>query len=137
MVKRLNEKRDLLTIVILDACRVDDTHSNFKSSAFPSGREAPAFGCASSNRMDIPEETKYFIVYSCDPNKTSQPGENSRFTAALLENITRPEIDITSMMKDTGKQVRKATRGKQRPRCLSYLSENFCFTPNSKSEDAV
>ena len=131
MLKRLNEKRDIMSIIILDACRLDDSTSALKISGFASGRDAPAFGSVSSNRLDVADDVKYFIVYSCDPNRTGQSGENSRFTAALLENITRPEIDITSMMKETAKQVRKMTHGKQRSRWHSYLTETFYFNRQS------
>jgi uncharacterized caspase-like protein len=132
MLERLNEKRDLMTIVILDACRGVANNTTSRRSGFGSDRDAPAFGKSLSTRFEVPDDLQYFIVYSCDAGSVSlasEPGENSLFTAALLENLAQPGMEIESLFKETSKQLRRLTGGKQRSWYYSHLSESFYFNP--------
>lgn len=132
IIKRLNEKKDTTNVLILDACRAEEQNRTFKKSGFATGRDAPAFGKSLSNRFGVPADAEYCIIYSCDPGTTSLgsgSGENSLFTAALLENIAEPGMDIEKVVKETSKTLKSLTDGKQRCWSNSCLSESFFFNP--------
>ena len=130
MLKRLNEKRDIINIVILDACRTDENTRRFKKSGCGSGRDSAVFGKSLSIRMDTPDDAEYCLIYSCEPGRVSLasgPGENSFFTAALLESIAQPGLEMEEVVKETLKQLKRSTGGQQRSWCNSCLTESFIF----------
>lgn len=133
MVQRLNEEKDILNIIVLDACRIDENNSTFTKSNLSSNRQQPAFGRFMSGRIRIPKATEYIIIYSCDPGQVSlvNPcGRNSYFTAAFLKHIDQRGKSIEDVMRDVARELRKSTKERQRPWIYSCLSEQFSFNPS-------
>ena len=134
ILKRLNLKKDIINIIILDACRADENNTTFKKSRFSSGRDVPAFGKSLSNRADTPDDAQFCIVYSCNAEKVSLgsgPGENSFFTAALLRSIDQLGLAIEDVIKEISKQLKRSTGGKQRSWLNSCLIDSFLFNSHS------
>ena len=69
-----------------------------------------------------------FIAFSTQLGNVALDGEgrNSPFTAALLNNIEKPELEISSLMTSVRKEIYEATK-KQLPWTNSALLGHFYF----------
>jgi formylglycine-generating enzyme required for sulfatase activity len=54
---------------------------------------------------------------------------HSPFTAALLNNIATPGLDVTDMFRKVGREVDAATGGKQRPEISISMYEEYALAP--------
>ncbi|CAF0862202.1 unnamed protein product [Didymodactylos carnosus] len=137
VLKRLNQHRNLVNIVILDACRADEQNDTWKSkdiSGFLSSLPImPVYGTSKglSANVRTPQNSEYVLIFSSDPGTISiasnVSGENSLFTSALLQHISTPNISIEEMMKKVSKEVLKLSQNKQRPWMNTCLLDSFCF----------
>jgi uncharacterized caspase-like protein len=117
------------TLVFLDACRDNPFVARLarrvggRSIAVNRGLAPVASGIGS------------LIVFATEPGSVALDGEgrNSPFTAALLQNIQRPGIQITDMMVAVRKEVLRLTDGQQVPWEHSSLVGKFFFVPQSMS----
>lgn len=132
MIKQLGERKDVVNIIIVDACRTDEKNSQSAKARSRVPLNVPAFGKPLSNRLDTTEGGECMIIYGCEPGQlsvSSNSGQNSTFTSALLNHIDQEDKTIESMMKDVRKEMRKTTNGRQRPWIHSSLTEKFFFKP--------
>jgi uncharacterized protein (TIGR02145 family) len=106
-----------VNIIILDACRNNPFERNWTRSA--NGRGL-AF-------MDAPSGT--LIAYSTAPGNTALDGsgQNSPYTAAILESIQIPKITIIQMFQNVRKIVSQATIKQQIPWESTSLTGDFYF----------
>jgi uncharacterized caspase-like protein len=133
MLKQLNNSgKNLLNIVILDACRADKGNDTWKMKG--SNEEAcltPAFGKGLSTHVRLPVESQFALIYSSDPSTVSFDGrcegENGVFTSALLNHLATPNLLLEDIMRNVTREILDKTMSKQRPWLNSCLTEPFYF----------
>ena len=121
------------SLVFLDACRDNPLASNF---AGPLGRSAAV------GRGLAPPSTSgagTFIALSTAPGKiaTDGAGRNSPFTAALLNHIRTPGLEIKALMTRVRAEVALATREEQIPWVTESLRTDVYLSPGPSMEPAA
>ncbi len=113
----MEDARNRLNIVILDACRNNPYERSFRSG----GR-----GLAS---IDAPRGT--LIAYATAPGSVAADGSgrNSPFTEALLQNIQKKGAPVERVFKNTRASVIRKTNNAQVPWESSSLIGDFYFVP--------
>src|SRR5580765_6721118 len=115
VLRAMDEARNRINIVILDACR---------DNPLPKGRSL-ARGLSS---MPAPRGT--FIGYAAAPGQTAQdgePGENGVFTGTLIKHLGVPGLQLEEVFKRVIGGVSERTGGKQLPWMESSVQGNFYF----------
>jgi len=125
-IQSLMEARVPTQLIFLDACRDNPVAGRFRNSLGRSRSTGVGEGLA---RMDAADGT--FIAYATSPGETATDGEgaNSPFSAALVEYIDEPNLDVRLVMDKVRLAVRSATGGKQTPWESSSLLGPFMFNP--------
>ena len=115
-------------IVLLDACR----NNPFVAELQASDRASVPRGLA---RMEQVSGT--YVAFATSPGTVALDGDgrNSPFTTALLENIERPGVELSTLMTDVRQAVHQETLGKQVPWSNNSLLRQFYF--KEKVEVAV
>ena len=113
ILRTIEDARNGLNIVILDACR---------NNPFARGFRAQMRGLAP---MDAPQGT--LIAYSTAPGQVALDGDgaNSPYTAALAKAIGEPGVLVEQMFKRVRIAVLEATHGKQTSWEVSSLTADF------------
>ena len=123
VLRAMDEARNQVNIVILDACR---------DNPLPKSRSVTR-GLTS---MQAPRGT--FIGYAAAPGQTAQDGAvgtNGVFTANLVKHIAVPGLQIEEVFKRVIGGVQQNTGGKQVPWMESSLQGDFYFaTPRPAAE---
>ncbi len=111
-------------IVILDACRDNPFHQQFRSVS----RGLAIVGSAPKGS---------YISYSTSPGQVALDGDgrNSPFAAALIKYMKEPGWTIEQVFKNVRHRLSQDTLGKQVPWELSSLEGDFFFIPGNKSSD--
>jgi invasion protein IalB len=110
-----------LSIVILDACR---------SNPFSTGQKGLVAGLA---KIDLPEASEVIISYAAAPGHNSaEPADeqgpvNGIYTAALMDALRIPGLELESVMRHTRAAVRKRTEGEQIPWTSASVEQPFYF----------
>jgi formylglycine-generating enzyme required for sulfatase activity/uncharacterized caspase-like protein len=123
---RLMESKTPINIVLLDACRNNPLTENLKRSLEVMRRTATlGRGLA---RVE-PSGRDTLVAFAAAPGQEAADGmgRNSPFTAALLQHMPKPGVEISVMLKEVAADVREATRGVQRPQQISDMSRQFYF----------
>jgi len=122
LIQNQMERYTKTSLIFLDACRDNPLTRSLWSKSRSKGPQ----GLAESGQAA--EGT--LIAFSTQPGNVALDGEgrNSPFTAALLANISRPNVEISSMMTDVRKQVHTTTKEKQLPWSRSSLLGRFYFS---------
>jgi hypothetical protein len=112
---RLDEAKNRLNIVILDACRDNPFARSFRSGAQGLGQ------------VDAPTGT--LIAYSTAPGRTASDGAgaNGLYTAALLESMRLPGLSVEAVFKQVRVAVQTKSAGQQVPWESSSLTGDFYF----------
>lgn len=115
----MEEARNRVNIVIMDACRNDPFARSYRSATR---------GLA---QVDAPSGT--FIAYSTGPGSVASDGKgrNGIYTQYLLESLRNPDSDIEKVFKRVRKAVFQETAGKQIPWESSSLIGDLQFNPNA------
>ena len=110
-------------MVFLDACRDNPLARNLARSM---GTRSSAIGRGLA-RVEAGVGT--MVAYSTQPGNVALDGkgENSPFTAALLEQIGQPGIDVAAMLRRVRLSVIESTNGNQVPWSHSSLTGDFYF----------
>jgi hypothetical protein len=99
-------------IAIFDACRDNGAEQKLKRGTASRGGEA-------SRGLAPPANTDGLIVaFSTGYNATAAdgaPGANSPYTAALVQQLPTPGLDIVDLFRNVGRQVKERTGGRQNP----------------------
>ena len=132
LLRRLNNcAKGLLCIIILDACRADESNNVFKMKGDKQEEHhEPAFGKALSANIRLPSESQFALIYSSDPGTVSFAGTNdgnSLFTSVLLNNLEIPKLTLAEIMTEVTKETMKKSRNRQRPWLSLCLTEAFYF----------
>lgn len=123
VIAQVEGARNLVNIVILDACRDNPLLRAYRSAATPDGL-APISPQASA---------EIFISYATAPGKVASDGggRNSPFTEALLEQLNHSAgVKIEDVFKRVRAAVVKKTGGAQIPWDSSSLTADFYFSNN-------
>jgi tetratricopeptide (TPR) repeat protein len=118
---QMENARNRLNIVIIDACRNNPFARNFRS--------------VKSGLASIEAPSGTLIAYATAPGSVASDGEgaNGLFTQELLKSINSPELNIEQVFKQARINVRDKTQGKQIPWESSSLVGDFYFS-TAKSE---
>ncbi len=121
MLDRLSTSASVVNIVILDACR----NNPFQ----PAGVRYRSYSNLGLAKVVAPRGT--FIAFATGPGQLAPDGagKNSPYTAALARNLLEAGIDIETLFKKTGEQVRKVSSDDQIPWYNNSLAGDFFFIP--------
>jgi tetratricopeptide (TPR) repeat protein len=115
-------------IAVLDACRDNPLENKLKRSIALTRGGAQTRGLA---RIAKPEGL--VIAYATQTGNVAEDGggRNSPFTAALLEYIETPGLEVGVLFRRVMGNVKQATGGKQHPELSILLDSEFYFKPGS------
>ena len=121
-VQRQMERETKTVLLFLDACRDNPLARNLRKSSRSTG------GTRGLARETNSSEGT-FIAFSTQPNNVALDGDgrNSPFTTALLNNIGRSGVEISTLMTDVRRQVFEETKEAQIPWINSSLLGRFYF----------
>lgn len=121
-IQRQMEREAKTILLFLDACRDNPLTRSFQvaSRSQGSGRGLAKEQLTSSGIL---------IAFATNPDNVALDGtgRNSPFTTALLDNIQRPDVEISTLMTDVRVQVVRDTDGQQTPWINSALLGRFYF----------
>lgn len=114
----MNRSGARLKVALLDACRDDPIGRSFTRSSGGRGLarvETSAVGA--------------YVAFATSPGAVAADGEgrNSPFTAALLEHLPEPDVEIGEMFRKVRKSVLDATDGRQLPWSHDSVVGSFYF----------
>ena len=117
VMAKLEESRDRVNIVVLDACRNNPFARSFRS---------PARGLA---QVDAPTGT--LIAYATAPGAVALDGDgnNSLYTTALSQEVRRKGVKLEDAFKSVRRRVYDATNGQQVPWESNSVMGDFYFVP--------
>lgn len=117
LLARLDEARNRLNLVILDACRDNPFERSFRS------------GTRGLGQVDAPAGT--LIAYATAPGRTAADGSgtNGLYTSALLQAMRTPGLQVEEVFKRVRAEVQTASKREQVPWEASSLTGNFQFRP--------
>jgi TPR repeat protein len=107
-----------LNILILDSCR---------DNPFPDGIAEGSSGLAEMRG----QKAEMLIGYATAPGTVASDGEgrHSPYTAALLQHLEEPGLEVAMLFRRVRSSVRQATAGHQIPWVSSSLESEFYFRP--------
>ena len=112
----MEDARNALNIVILDACR-DNPFRSFRG------------GARGLARMDAP--TGSLLAFATAPGSVASdgPGRNGLYTSVLLRHIRTPGLELLSLFNHVGHGVMTASQGAQVPWLNHTPTRSFYFVP--------
>jgi TPR repeat protein len=107
-----------LNLLILDSCR---------DNPFPDGIAEGSSGLAEMRG----QKAEMLIAYATAPGTVASDGEgrHSPYTAALLEHLEEPGLEVAILFRRVRSSVRQATEANQIPWVSSSLENEFYFRP--------
>ncbi len=123
-VERQMEREVDTILLFLDACRDNPITRSLKAAS----RSGGAGKGLAEEKLSA---AGTLIAFSTDPGNVALDGKgrNSPFAKALIANIRRPGVEISTMMTDVRVQVREETNNAQTPWTNSSLLGHFYFNP--------
>ena len=123
---RLMESRSRVNLVFLDACRNNPLADKLRQNLVAANRSV-ALGRGLARVEPTGRDT--LIAFAAAPGQEAADGRdrNSPFTAALLNHLPKPGVEVSVMLKQVTAQVRRETNNAQRPQQLSDMSRTFYF----------
>ena len=112
----LRDASNGLNIVILDACR---------NNPFEGKTRDVRDGLA-----EVRAATGTLIAYATAPGSVASDGEgrNGTYTASLLKQLKKPDVEVLDMFRQTREEVFAVTKQKQVPWTNESLIGRFCFS---------
>lgn len=125
-IQRQMEREVDTILLFLDACRDNPITRSLKAAS----RSGGAGKGLAEEKLSA---AGTLIAFSTDPGNVALDGKgrNSPFAKALVANIRRPGVEISTMMTDVRVQVREETNNAQTPWTNSSLLGHFYFNPAS------
>lgn len=117
LLDRLDEAKNPINIVILDACRDNPFARSFRS--------------ASRGLAQVDAPTGTLIAYATAPGRTAADGEgaNGVYTEEMLRVLKTPGLKVEDVLKRVRAGVVQRTNGAQTPWDASSLIGDFYFIP--------
>ena len=109
VLNAMEEARNQVNIIIIDACRDNPFYRRWRSSR----RGSNVRGLTA-----VSPPSGIIIAYATREGNTAADGvgqRNSPFTSALLENIKKPNIDVQLMFRRVSTSVKEKTNAVQQP----------------------
>jgi hypothetical protein len=109
VLNAMEEARNQVNIIIIDACRDNPFYRRWRSSR----RGSNVRGLTA-----VSPPSGIIIAYATREGNTAADGvgqRNSPFTSALLENIKKPNIDVQLMFRRVSTSVKEKTNAAQQP----------------------
>ncbi len=133
-VVELMERASPASLVFLDACRDNPLAQGLARSLGASRSTSVGRGLA---RLDSGVGT--LIAYATQPGAVAADGRgrNSPFTAALVEHLATPGLEVNQLLNRVRQTVVAATDQKQIPWTHSSLTGDFYLSPPERSELAA
>jgi len=127
-IQRQMEREAKTILLFLDACRNNPLTRSFKQASRSQGA---GDGLAEEKLTS----SGILIAFATNPDNVALDGKgrNSPFTKAILDNIKRPGIEISTLMTDVRVQVVNDTDGAQTPWINSALLDRFYFNPAAEN----
>jgi predicted metalloprotease len=124
-------------IAILDACRDNGPERELKRPAARGGEVTRGLGpMRNPSGLIIAYATQYMETAADDAGGAggwlswgNSAARHSPFTAALLNNIATPGLDVTDMLRKVGREVDAATAGRQRPEISISMYDQYALAP--------
>lgn len=122
ILRRMEEARNPLNIVILDACRNNPFARGLKNRSLSRGLA----------RMEAPSGTLVAFATAPGTEASDGSGKNGLYTKHLIANIRTPGLTIEQVFKRVREGVERESNAAQSPREESSLKgEDFYFVPRS------
>ena len=121
-----------ISVVFVDACRDNPLlEKSVVSSLFKGATGNVAKGLAVVRRESL--NSGQFVGFAAEPGKTAETGtgEISVYTEALLKELQTPGLDVSIMHRRVRSDVEAATNGRQSPRYVDDLTDQFTLNPGS------
>ena len=121
-----------ISVVFVDACRDDPLlEKSIVSSLFKGAAGSVSKGLAVVQRESL--NSGQFVGFAAEPGKTAETGtgEISVYTEALLKQLQTPGLDVSIMHRRVRSDVEAATNGRQSPRYVDDLADQFALNPGS------
>lgn len=117
------------SLIFLDACRDNPLARNLARSLGTGRSQSVGRGLA-----QVESGVGTLIAYATQPNNVAYDGdgEHSPFTAAVLEYIDEPELEVRQMLSRVREAVIRNTDGRQVPWDHSSLTSDFYFLPETR-----
>lgn len=127
-IQRQMEREAKTILLFLDACRDNPLTRSFKQAS----RSQGAGDGLAEEKLN---SSGILIAFATNPDNVALDGKgrNSPFTKAMLDNIKRPGIEISTLMTDVRVQVVNDTDGAQTPWINSALLGRFYFNPPAEN----
>jgi len=121
VLAKMEEAKNPVNIVILDACRDNPYARGWKRTSLSRGLAS----------MDAPVGS--FVAYAAAPGKTADDGKgkNGLYTESLVRQIKMPGMKIEDVFKRVRTEVRSKSNGTQVPEERSSLEGDFYFARGS------
>jgi formylglycine-generating enzyme required for sulfatase activity len=118
-------------IAILDACRDNNAERQLKRVTAGGGDVTRGLGRTKhSEGLIIAYSTQYMsTAEDAVAAASGLTAGHSPFTAALLNNIATPGLDVTDLFRKVGRQVYAATGGRQRPEISISMYDEYALLP--------
>ena len=131
LIQSQMERYTKTSLIFLDACRDNPLTRSMWSKSRSKGPQGLAKSSGSAEGT--------LIAFSTQPGNVALDGDgrNSPFTKALLDNIGRSNIEISTLMTDVRMQVHASTKEKQLPWARSSLLGRFYFTQTEEVQVKV
>jgi uncharacterized caspase-like protein/uncharacterized protein YgiM (DUF1202 family) len=129
LVLQLLERESRTSLIFLDACRDNPLARNLARSMGPARSQGVGRGLA-----QVDSGIGTLIAYATQPNNVAYDGtgEHSPFTAAVLEYVGEPGLEVRQMLSRVRETVIKNTDGRQVPWDHSSLTSDFYFVPEQQ-----
>jgi uncharacterized caspase-like protein len=128
-------------IALLDACRDNAAEQELKRQASRGGPATRGLApMKNPSGLIIAYATQYLATAADDSGggglfSFGSSARHSPFTAALLNNIATPGLDVTDMLRKVGREVDIVTGGKQRPEISISMYEQYALAPGAASPE--
>jgi TPR repeat protein len=125
VLSQMEEAGNALNIIILDACRNNPFRGSFRSAER---------GLA---RINAP--TGSIVAYSAAPGQVAADGdgENSPYTAALIQAMQEPGVELSRVFRQVRVEVTSETGGDQTPWEEQSLTGDFFFVDQETQVAAI
>jgi formylglycine-generating enzyme required for sulfatase activity len=124
-------------IAILDACRDNAAEQELKRPAARGGAVTRGLGPMKNPSGLIIAYATQYLSTAADDAAGESLGRHSPFTAALLNNLAVPGLDVKDMFYRVGRDVIAATGGRQRPEISISVYEQYALAPAANAGAAA
>ena len=123
---KLMESKASTNLVFLDACRNNPLTENLRRN-LAAMKRSTSLGRGLARVDSSGRDT--LVAFAAAPGQEAADGSerNSPFTSALLKHLPKAGLEVSVMLKEVAADVRRDTRGAQRPQQLSDMTRTFYF----------